>query len=128
MLRILSSLVDKSLVRLDAAAFGGPRYLMLETIREFALEHLQNTDEHDTIRAAHAAWFSHLAEERQLHGDIWNEPKSSRHSVPPVKADYGNVRAAMAWFDDSGNFTELARMAGSCLLVLALSRATPGGL
>lgn len=112
-LRILSSLVDKSLVRLDAAALGGPRYLMLETIREFALEHLQNTDEHDTIRAAHAAWFSHLAEERQLHGDIWNEPKSSRHSVPPVKADYGNVRAAMAWFDDSGNFTELARMAGT---------------
>ena len=112
-LRILSSLVDKSLVRLDAAALGGPRYLMLETIREFALEHLQNTDEHDTIRAAHAAWFSHLAEERQLHGDIWNEPKSSRHSVPPVEVDYGNVRAAMAWFDDSGNFTELARMAGT---------------
>ena len=113
-LRILSSLVDKSLVRLDPVAIGGPRYLMLEMIQEFAREQLlSSSDECTEVRNAHAAWFSHLAEERQLHGDIWNEPKSSRHSVPPVKADYGNVRAAMAWFDDSGNFTELARMAGT---------------
>ena len=53
-LRVLSSLVDKSLVRLDAAAIGGPRYLMLETIREFALEQLLGSDEAADVRNAHA--------------------------------------------------------------------------
>ena len=44
---------------------GGPRYLMLETIREFALEHLLASDEAADVRNAHAAWFSRLAEERR---------------------------------------------------------------
>ncbi|HET7055389.1 MAG TPA: hypothetical protein VFI12_02940, partial [Thermomicrobiales bacterium] len=111
-IRALSSLVDKSLVRLDSAALGGPRYLMLETIHEFALEHLQDSAEHDAVRAAHAAWFSRVAEERQMHGDNWIEPPSAGHAVPPVEVDFANVRAAMSWYGDSGNVTELARMAG----------------
>ncbi|HYP59093.1 MAG TPA: LuxR C-terminal-related transcriptional regulator [Thermomicrobiales bacterium] len=112
-LRILSSLVDKSLVRLDPAAIGGPRYLMLETIREFARDELLASAESVDVRNAHAVWFSHLAEERQMHGDNWIEPTSSGHAVPSVEVDYGNVRDAMTWYDESGSVTELARMAGS---------------
>jgi predicted ATPase/DNA-binding CsgD family transcriptional regulator len=112
-LSILSSLVDKSLVRLDPAALGGPRYLMLETIREFAFEQVSDSDESADVRNAHAAWFTHIAEERQLHGDIWNEPSSSNYAVPPVEVEYGNIRAAIAWYDESGDLRELARMAGA---------------
>jgi non-specific serine/threonine protein kinase len=112
-LRTLSSLVDKSLVRLDFAALGGPRYLTLETIREFARELLLHSEECTDVRTAHAAWFTRLAEERQVHGDIWSEPRSSGHATPPVAVDYGNVRAAITWLDESGNLPELARMAGS---------------
>ena len=50
-LRILSSLVDKSLVRLDPVAIGGPRYLMLEMIQEFAREQLlSSSDECTKVR------------------------------------------------------------------------------
>ena len=112
-LRILSSLVDKSLVRLDPAALGGPRYLMLETIREFAREQLLTSAESVEVRNAHAAWFSQVAEERRVHGDNWIEPPSSGHTVAPDEVDFANIRAAIAWYDESGSVTELARMAGS---------------
>jgi predicted ATPase len=58
----MSSLIDKSLVRQIDRADGGPRFTMLETIREFALEHLrQHPVEEAAIRLAHAAYFADLA-------------------------------------------------------------------
>ena len=60
-INILSSLVDKSLVRLDPAAVDGPRYVMLETIREFAREHLLASDEAASVRNAHAAGLAGIA-------------------------------------------------------------------
>jgi predicted ATPase/DNA-binding winged helix-turn-helix (wHTH) protein/predicted negative regulator of RcsB-dependent stress response len=59
----LSSLVDKNLIqridRLDSEA----RFTMLETIREYALEHLVSTGEEAATRRAHAAYCLVLAEE-----------------------------------------------------------------
>jgi DNA-binding CsgD family transcriptional regulator len=86
---------------------------MLETIHEFARDELLASAESVDVRNAHAVWFSQIAEERRVHGDIWNEPKSSGYLVSPVEVDYGNVRAAIAWYDESGDLRELARMAGS---------------
>ena len=56
----LASLVDKSLVR---APGGQERFSMLETIREFALEMLEESGEAEEIRRAHAEFFRALAEE-----------------------------------------------------------------
>ena len=54
----LSSLVDKSLVRLYDTG-SEPRYGMLETIREFAMDQLAaHPDEERATRQAHAAYFS----------------------------------------------------------------------
>ncbi len=58
----MSSLIDKSLVRQIDQAEGEPRFTMLETIREFALENLrQHAVEEGAIRLAHAAFFADLA-------------------------------------------------------------------
>lgn len=112
LLPALVSLVDKSLVRLDVLALGGPRYVMLETIREFASERLLASEDHAAIRDAHAAWCIRLAEQRRLHGDVWNEPGGST-ATPPAVIEFGNIRAALEWLNESDNLPELARLAGS---------------
>ena len=65
-LTVLSSLVDHSLVQRQEGADGPdgatPRFGMLETIREFALERLVEAGEQELARAAHAAYFIAFAE------------------------------------------------------------------
>ena len=66
----LQSLVDKSLVRHSEG-----RFWMLETIREYAAERLEASDEARQLRGRHAAWFVALAEEAEphveRHPEVW---------------------------------------------------------
>ncbi|MBI3971863.1 MAG: LuxR family transcriptional regulator [Chloroflexi bacterium] len=63
-LRALGSLVDNSLLRRhDVAAAGEPRFHMLDTIREYALEQLTASGEEAAVRRQHAAHFVALAEQ-----------------------------------------------------------------
>jgi predicted ATPase/DNA-binding CsgD family transcriptional regulator len=109
----LSSLVDKSLVRQESGSGAEPRYLMLETIREFALERLQSTNEHEAMRDGHAAWCIALGEEWRTHGDTKHQPEMADRPEPLLDDEYDNVRAALAWLDDSGNLGGLARLSGA---------------
>ena len=59
----MSSLVDKSLLQEVDAAPDEPRFTMLETVREYALEQLDASGEHPVTRRAHAAYCLVLAEE-----------------------------------------------------------------
>ena len=59
----MSSLVDKSLIQEVDAAPDEPRFTMLETVREYALEQLDASGEHPVTRRAHAAYCLVLAEE-----------------------------------------------------------------
>ena len=61
----------------------------------------------------------HFAEARRQHGDMWNEPPTSDQLVPPVTVEFANIRAALEWLDRTEKLTEVARLAGSSLLVLA---------
>jgi predicted ATPase/DNA-binding SARP family transcriptional activator len=59
----MAGLVDKSLVTADQRAGGpGPRYQMLETVRQYCLERLAGSGEQPTVRRAHARYFLRLAE------------------------------------------------------------------
>ncbi|HET7603219.1 MAG TPA: tetratricopeptide repeat protein, partial [Gemmatimonadales bacterium] len=109
----LSSLVDKSLVRQQTDSSTEPRYLILETIREFALEHLRSSNEHEAIRAAHAAWCTTLGEAWRVYGDTKHHPEMANQVEPPLVAEFDNVRAAMTWLDESGNIPGLAHLAGA---------------
>src|SRR6266508_2241856 len=71
LLPVLTALVDKSLVREGSAAARSsaepnaaaePRFVLLEPIREYALERLANTPDAETIRRRHAHYFTALAE------------------------------------------------------------------
>ena len=65
-LDILASLIDKSLVWREEQPDGEPRLRMLETIYEYAREHLQASDEAEAIRARHVAYYLELVERAAL--------------------------------------------------------------
>ena len=59
----MASMVDKSLVQQVEQANGESRFVMLETIREYALEKLKASGEDASTKRAHAAYCLVLAEE-----------------------------------------------------------------
>ncbi|MGH2616155.1 MAG: ATP-binding protein, partial [Thermomicrobiales bacterium] len=115
----LVSLVDKSLVRVSATAEGESRYTMLETIREFGLEHLATSGEEAAVRAAHAAHFFAVAEEaeaREFSLFTRDDPRGPNYSaelarwLDCIEAEAGNLRAALGWLDEHDDGERLARL------------------
>jgi predicted ATPase len=51
-----SSLLDNSLLRQEVVAGDEPRFVMLETIHEFALEKLEESSDAEAIKRAHAEY------------------------------------------------------------------------
>src|SRR6266480_4503582 len=105
----VASLVEKSLLRQDEGPAGEPRLLMLETIREYALDRLERSGDAELLRQRHAHYFVALAEEAEpeiLRADqvLWLER---------LEAERDNFRAALGWLLGRGD-TELAlRLIGS---------------
>jgi predicted ATPase/DNA-binding CsgD family transcriptional regulator len=92
-LGVVGALVDKSLLQRDAGDAAEPRFTMLETIREYALDQLVAGGEEDAARRAHAEYFRALAEraEPQLRGP---EQQRWRDALEP---ELDNFRAALSW-------------------------------
>jgi predicted ATPase/class 3 adenylate cyclase len=91
----LQSLVDKSLVRLR----GDDRFWMLETIREYAVEQLEESGEGDELRRRRAEYFLDLAERvaPELRGD------RQREWLERLDQDLPNLRAVLEWSRTPGN-------------------------
>ncbi len=83
----LAALVDSSLLK----PIGDDRFLMLETIREYALERLEHTDEME-LRQRHATFFSALAEQAYEHRLVAEAKWSAR-----LELDHDDLRAALDW-------------------------------
>jgi predicted ATPase/DNA-binding SARP family transcriptional activator len=89
----LAALLDHNLVQ-HTTARDGSRYTMLETIREYALERLEETPEADEIRRRHADFFLTVAESANLNpGKL--EPGGQHLEI--ANAEQDNVRAALTW-------------------------------
>jgi predicted ATPase/DNA-binding SARP family transcriptional activator len=93
---LLGRLVDRSLVVVDRAApgrDGGPRYHLLETIRQYAAERLVDAGEGEAIARAHADHLTALAEraEAELRGD------GQARWLPRLAAERDDIDAALAW-------------------------------
>jgi predicted ATPase/class 3 adenylate cyclase/DNA-binding CsgD family transcriptional regulator len=89
----VSSLIDKSLLQHTEQESQEPRLLMLETIREYALEASASSGEMEDTRQAYAAYYLQLAEEAepQMVGPLqtmWLERFEREHE---------NLRAALSW-------------------------------
>jgi predicted ATPase/class 3 adenylate cyclase/Tfp pilus assembly protein PilF len=80
----VASLVEKSLLRQDDGSDGEPRFQMLETIREFAIERLETSGKAPLVRERHARYYVALAEEAEigLRGDqqaTWLDRLETEH-------------------------------------------------
>jgi predicted ATPase/class 3 adenylate cyclase len=87
----LSSLQDQSLIRLDEAAPGEPRFDLLETIREYALDQLSGAAEAVDVRRRHAQHY--LAVAQAAEPELTRSPQA----IARVAADHDNFRAALGW-------------------------------
>jgi predicted ATPase/class 3 adenylate cyclase len=92
----LANLVDHSLVQTAGATAGVPRFVMLETIREYALERLAEHDELDRLQQRHAAWCLALA---QAAAPALTGPQQ-RHWLNCLEHEHGNLCAAIRWAID----------------------------
>lgn len=108
MLDILASLVDKSLLTVDTA-HGEARYHLLETMRRYALEKLeQRPDEAAAYHRQHRNWYLQLAERAapELRG-----PDQARW-FDRLEREHDNLRAALEWsLATPGEATEALRLA-----------------
>ena len=106
----LASLVDNSLVRQVEGSDRQPRYVMLETVREYGLEQLEASGEADDGFQRHVDWCLGLAERNWeaiiLRTDPGRLARSADH-------EHDNLRAALARLEIEGDAETGLRLAGS---------------
>jgi tetratricopeptide (TPR) repeat protein len=103
----LTSLIDQSMVQQASGVTPGvspePRFTMLETIREYALERLAEDGQEKVVRQRYAAYYLALAEqgERGLQGP------DSRRWLDRLETEHDNLRAVLAWSQTTAGDHEL---------------------
>jgi predicted ATPase len=103
-LGVLASLVDSSLLK----PIGDERFLMLETVREYARERLEDADDAQ-VRERHARFFSTLAKHAYEQRFDAEAEWSAR-----IETDHDDLRAALGWVgeNDPDGALELAGALG----------------
>ncbi|MBA2753830.1 MAG: tetratricopeptide repeat protein, partial [Chloroflexia bacterium] len=89
----VTSLVGSSLLRQVEDADDEPRYVFLETIREYGLERVADSGEEEGVRRDHAAFFLAFAES-DCSGPGW---PGTPARVAALEREQTNLRAALAW-------------------------------
>lgn len=104
----LEALVNHSLVYRRDDVTGEPRFGMLETIREYALERQLLQGETDMLRRRHAAYYRVLAEMRYSGLD----EAQLADWLGERDLEYDNIRAALRWAIEQGDADVTMRMIG----------------
>src|SRR5467141_2583747 len=95
----MASIVDKSLVHQVDQPSGDLRFVMLETIREYALDKLTASGEGDLTKRAHAAYYLVLAEE----GASDEAGTENSEWLNCLETEHNNLLSALDWLTHTGN-------------------------
>jgi predicted ATPase len=106
----LASLVNKSLIRQIEGPGGESRFLMLETIREFAVERLAESPLAGDVRRRHARHFLDVA--RRAAPNLFGAEQG--HWLGVLSGEHDNFRRALSWAEESGE-VELALLLAASL-------------
>jgi len=103
----VESLVEKSLLREEEGPGEEPRFVMLETVHEYAREKLEESGEAEELRRRHAQYFFTLAEqaEPELRGPRQYE------WLECLEAEHDNMRAAFTWLLEDAEIESGLRLA-----------------
>ncbi|MEO5953439.1 MAG: adenylate/guanylate cyclase domain-containing protein, partial [Chloroflexia bacterium] len=103
------SLVSKSLLRQETQDDGEPRFAMLETVREYALEKLAESGEAEEIQGRHVGYYLAFSEDA--------EPKllgaQQATWLNLLESEHDNMRAALSWALENNRVEEALRLAGA---------------
>jgi predicted ATPase len=124
-LDLVTSLVDKSLLRPLEITGADPRYAMLETIREFAEARLSASGEAETMRDRHADWCLEYATDAAA---LLEPPIVQPDELDRLKSEHGNMRAALSWLDGAGCIDKLTRLSAHLGWFWYLAGHAPEGL
>jgi predicted ATPase len=109
----ISSLLDKSLLKRQDEASQYPsgelRFGMLETIREYALERLEESGEAQEIRQRHAEFYLAFCEEAEHY------LYAPQHLMwlDRLEAEQGNIRTALRWLIAQGDAQTALRLSAA---------------
>ncbi len=106
----MASLIDKSLLRQIEQEAAEPRFVMLETVREYGQEALAVSGEAEATHQAHAAYYQALAEAAE---QAWNGPHQALW-FGRMEQEHDNLRAAMNWLLEQRE-AEMALRLGTAL-------------
>ncbi len=97
-LDLLSGLVEKSLVMVRGGDPGGARYRLLEPVRQYALDKLEESDEVEEARRRHAEFFLGIAEKTEM------EMRGAEQAtwLDRLEAEHDNLRGALSWALERG--------------------------
>jgi predicted ATPase len=90
---LLSELVEKSLVVVKETVQGGMRYRLLEPVRQYALEKLEESGEAGDAKRAHAWYFLALAEEAEP--ELLGPQEAQWYER--LEEEHDNIRAALSY-------------------------------
>ncbi len=113
----VTSLIGKSLLQRQgehdmSEAGGEPRFTMLETVREYARDKLENAGELDSTADRHLDYFVQLAEAAEQ-GTLGNE---LAQWMRRLDAEHYNLRAALEWsLSREGRAEQGLRLAGALM-------------
>jgi predicted ATPase/DNA-binding SARP family transcriptional activator len=105
----LAGLEEESLLVPRVGGAGEPRLDMLETVREYAHERLEEGGDGERVRARHAEHFVALAEE----ADPAIAGPAAEDWLARLEDDHANLRAALAWAGHAGALEVELRLAGA---------------
>src|SRR5215469_691144 len=111
-LRLLTQLADKSLLRVDHGD-SDARYYLLTTVREYALERLNESSEEQTARRVHLQWAVGLVEHVAPRVDGGHRgPLGLERDLDRLDAETPNLRLALEFAHRSGDPDAALRIAG----------------
>ncbi len=107
-LDLLTSLADKNLIVAETFVTG-VRYGLLETMRQYARDRLDETGDLQTWRDRHLAHFLALAEEAEPHLTGAEQPRW----LERLETEHDNIRAALEWSRERPESPAGLRLAGA---------------